>query len=244
MRWIWGFILSIDGIFFIGIMIAVIYFILTTRRKKYKYKGFIGHQIKDILKPSKSQKDKSTHSKSTKRVNKHEERCREIFESIFKQKFKSVRPKWLQNPVTGRNLELDGFCSHIKTKIGKGLCFEYDGQQHSKYTPHFHRGGPDEFIYQTKKDDWKDHRCKQEGVLLIRIPHFVAFQDLERYIHQQVRKVGLGHYIDNYYKNPSPSINYEEESEEEENLHKDEMKYKNYYNRVNKPKVKLYGLYQ
>jgi len=138
--------------------------------------------------------------KQPRKKNQHEERCREIFQDIFGVKFKSCRPDWLENPVTNRCLELDGFNENIRTRIGKGLAFEYDGAQHSRYTPHF-QSHPDEFIYQTKKDSWKDLRCKQEGILLIRIPSFVDFQDLERYIKQKIRREGLGRYIDGIIDN-------------------------------------------
>jgi hypothetical protein len=94
----------------------------------------------------------------------------------------------LKNPTTGKNLELDGFAPNIRTPMGVGLAFEYDGRQHSEYTPHFHSGGPDEFVYQAKKDFWKDRQAKERGVMLIRIPHEVAFTDLERYIRMKLAK--------------------------------------------------------
>src|SRR5208337_1692102 len=46
---------------------------------------------------------------------KHENRCRQIFEKIFRKRFPKLRPEWLINPATGRRLELDGFCTSIKT---------------------------------------------------------------------------------------------------------------------------------
>lgn len=148
---------------------------------KDDFEGHFSEQdLRSIVKPKKAP-----------RVNKHEERCREIFEDLFGTKFKSVRPDWLANPVTKKNLELDGFAPDIRTKLGRGLAFEYDGEQHARYNKHFHKGGPEEFIYQTKKDSWKDMKCKEKGVLLIRIPHYVVFQDLERYIKQRLVKEGL-----------------------------------------------------
>lgn len=126
-----------------------------------------------------------------KRINKNEERCRDIFENIFKVKFKSVRPDWLQNPVTKKNLELDGFNPDIKTPLGKGLAFEYDGEQHSKFNKHFHRNGPDEFEYQIKKDSWKDDRCRKNKILLIRIPYYILPHDLERYIKEKLKNNGV-----------------------------------------------------
>lgn len=131
---------------------------------------------------------KSSYAPKQPKFNKSEERCREIFQQMFGVKFKSVRPSFLKNPVTGKNLELDGFNSDIRTPIGKGLAFEYDGEQHSKYNRHFHRSGESEFQYQVKKDEYKDVRCREEGILLIRIPHYIAYGDLERFIHTKVRK--------------------------------------------------------
>lgn len=174
------FIFHIETLFFIGIILVVVYFWVTTRNVK---KGF--SKVKKITNGLFKVPNKLI-AKKKKKKNKHEERCREIFEGIFGCKFKSVRPDWLLNPATGKNLELDGFNPNIKTPIGKGLAFEYDGSQHSKYNKHFHKNGPDEFAYQVKKDTWKDIRCKEEGILLIRIPHFVAYQDLERYIRQKL----------------------------------------------------------
>lgn len=130
-------------------------------------------------------------AKPKKRVNKNEERCREIFERIFNTKFVSVRPSWLKNPLTKHNLELDGYCESIVTPIGRGLAFEYDGEQHSSYTPHFHRNGKQDWHYQVLKDDIKDSICKHRKVMLIRIPSFVPYLDLERYIRQELHKRGV-----------------------------------------------------
>lgn len=184
-KW-WHLIFNINFIAFVAIMAAVAYCVWTGNgltRGKFKFRGLgeSGFDLYNLRKPQKKRRKK----------NKHEERCREIFEKIFDEKFKSVRPDWLKNPATGKNLELDGYCSHIQTKIGKGLAFEYDGAQHSKYNRHFHGNNPKKFIYQVKRDSWKDLRCEEEKVLLIRIPHLVAFQDLERYIKGKLKKHGL-----------------------------------------------------
>lgn len=197
MKWKWSYVFNVDMIFLIILIIAVIYCFFTIRRKpgKFDFQGLgeDGWQVSDGTKywsrglSAYRKKNKSKKKKS--RINKHEERCRQIFQTIYRQKFKSVRPKWLENPVTGRNLELDGYCPDIYTPIGKGLAFEYDGEQHAKYNKHFHRAGKDEFLYQVKKDSWKNLRCKQKRVMLVRIPHFVAYHDLERYIKMKLKKL-------------------------------------------------------
>ena len=65
----------------------------------------------------------------------YEEKCRKIFQELFKKEFRSVRPDWLKNPWTYQNLELDGYNPDV---ITNGLAFEYDGVQHSRFTPLFH----------------------------------------------------------------------------------------------------------
>lgn len=172
-------LLHLETLFTIGIIIFFIYIVWFAKDKNVEN---LNNLIVRGPKPLIAKKRK---------LNKAEERCREIFQEIFQTQFKSVRPGWLKNPTTNKNLELDGYCPHIDTPIGQGLAFEYDGVQHSQYNKHFHKGGPEEFVYQTKKDSWKDLRCEQEGVLLIRIPHFVAFQDLERYIKQKLKRKGM-----------------------------------------------------
>lgn len=115
---------------------------------------------------------------------KNQEICRKIFEDIFQQKFPSIRPDFLKNPVTGYNLELDGYCEKLK------LAFEYDGGQHSKYTPVFHKSVKD-FSYQVVKDDFKTKKCKEQGITLIRIPHHIHRTKLRDYILRVLRESGL-----------------------------------------------------
>jgi len=184
----WNHILNIDTIAVIIIIIAVAYCIFTTKLKPRKFKF---EDVEGIMPDGKTPWSYGVprlKPKKKRKLNKHEEKCRDIFQSIYGQKFKSVRPKWLKNPVTGKNLELDGFCPHIRTPLGMGLAFEYDGIQHSKYNKHFHRHGPNEFLYQCKKDSYKNLTCEKNGVTLIRIPHFVAFEDLERFITNKLDK--------------------------------------------------------
>lgn len=192
--------LHLETLFVIGVIFLMIYFIWFADKKKQKI--YIKQIKKQLFGPVGDPDGEfadlfvAPKKKKKPKFNKSEERCREIFQDIFDTKFKSVRPDWLKNPVTGQNLELDGFAPDLKTHIGRGIAFEYDGIQHSEYNKHFHRSGPDEFIYQTKKDSWKDLKCKERGVYLIRIPHFVAYQDLERYIKQKLRREGFGKYVD------------------------------------------------
>jgi len=182
--WSWGWLLSFDVIAVIVITCAVIYCFCTSNRKKYTFVGLDTKTDLDTILSRQIKRKKGRRNG----YNRAEERCREIFQSIFGERFKKVRPDWLRNPVTGKNLELDGYCPNVRTPLGRGLAFEYDGKQHAQYTPHFHKAGPNEFVYQTKKDSWKDLQCRKQGVVLIRIPHYILFEDLERYIKMRLRR--------------------------------------------------------
>lgn len=192
MAW-WKHIFNIDIIAFVCISVAVIYFIIKEKLNKSKFNNsdFEFGSVNDIRNPN-SYWIKGKKSKiKKKKINQHEEKCRDIFQKIFRQPFKSIRPKWLRNPKTKKRLELDGYNPYITTHIGKGLAFEYDGIQHAKYNPHFHRGGTKDFEYQVEKDKYKDKRCKELGVLLVRIPHYIIYDDLEDYIRKKLDKLNL-----------------------------------------------------
>lgn len=121
--------------------------------------------------------------------NKSENKCRKIFEKIFEKPFESIRPDWLKNPETGRNLELDGYCESIKTGKGHGVAFEYDGIQHSQYSQHFH-SSPKDFLDQIARDRIKEKICRDKGIVLIRIPHHIPKDRLESYIKSELKKHG------------------------------------------------------
>ncbi len=126
---------------------------------------------------------KSPHKKK-KRLNKHEEECRRILESIFKgKKFPNIRPDWLINEITGNSLEIDCFNEELK------LGLEYDGIQHSEQDDHFHKN-KQQYEYQKLKDRMKDKMCKEKGIDLIRVPHFIKFEKLEDYIREKLKKIG------------------------------------------------------
>lgn len=77
---------------------------------------------------------------------------------------RNIRPPFLRNPSSGRNLELD--CYDPLRKIG----VEYDGVQHYKYPNPFHRTRR-EFEAQQKRDALKDELCRKNGIKLIRVPY-------------------------------------------------------------------------
>ena len=107
--------------------------------------------------------------------NTREEKCRDIFESLTGKAYPSVRPDFLKNPDTNRNLELDGYCEELKS------AFEYQGSQHYKYPNRYHKT-QDEFLEQVKRDEFKVQRCKEEGINLIVIPFNLTDEELYDFI--------------------------------------------------------------
>lgn len=150
----------------IGLIIIVcliIWAIFTQKRSKYLFKGLDGIEY-------------GLNIKTKKNLNKSEEYCRDILQSIYGEEFKTCRPDFLKNPATGRNLELDCYNERLK------IALEYDGIQHAEYNPHFHKNGIADFKYQIARDDFKTKKCKANGIFLIRVPHYIVKEDLRKYI--------------------------------------------------------------
>ena len=115
-----------------------------------------------------------------KSTNKREEKCRQIFESIYKAKFPTKRPSFLKNPKTGKNLELDGFNEQLK------IAFEYNGEQHYNFPNTFHKT-EEEFKRQVKRDDFKRQKCLEQGIDLVEIPYTVEDDQLFDFIKSRCR---------------------------------------------------------
>lgn len=124
------------------------------------------------------------YKKESKRVpKKHETECRRIVESIFKTPFSSVRPNFLKNPKTGKNLELDMYNEDLK------LAIEYQGAQHRIYTPFFHKSYGD-YLDQVARDNYKKEKCSDYGIDLICVPDTVKYEDLGKYITSELKRLG------------------------------------------------------
>jgi len=140
-------------------------------------KESINHTAKNIFEKIFFTKQKK------KRINKTENKCRSIIEKIFNRPFPSVRPNFLRNPETGKNLELDCYNENL------GIAIEYNGVQHYKYSPYFHKSKKD-FYSQVHRDDWKRKICKEKNIKLIEIPYWVTENNLENFILNELKKKG------------------------------------------------------
>ena len=119
------------------------------------------------------------------RESKGEAECRRVLQHLFRKPFPSRRPDFLRNPVTGGqfNLELDCYNAELQ------LAVEYNGAQHYKYVPYFHRN-KDHFLNQKYRDDMKRRMCKQNGIALIEVPHTVQVTDIKSFLIEKCRKAG------------------------------------------------------
>jgi hypothetical protein len=111
--------------------------------------------------------------------------CRRVLNKLFNRPFHKDRPNFLNNPVTGgkHNLELD--CVDHELKIA---C-EYNGAQHYKYIPYFHKN-KQHFQTQMYRDDMKRRICKDEGYTLIEVPYTTKIKDIENFIMTELSKAG------------------------------------------------------
>ena len=115
---------------------------------------------------------------------KGETECRHILEQTFKKRFNKIRPNFLKNPVTKNfNLELDCYNDDLK------LALEYNGAQHYKYTPYFHKN-KESFLNQQYRDELKRRMCEDNGITLIEVPYTVKNDQLEPYIMKKLSKYG------------------------------------------------------
>ena len=91
--------------------------------------------------------------------------CQNIIEEIYpNNKFKKIRPNWLKNTDTNKNMELDIYCDELKIAI------EYNGKQHYEFIEYFHKN-ENNFDKQCERDKLKNELCVQNCIKLITIPY-------------------------------------------------------------------------
>jgi hypothetical protein len=116
---------------------------------------------------------------------KGEAECRRVLEKIFNRPFKSTRPNFLRNPVTGGNYNLELDCYNDLLK----LAVEYNGVQHYKYNSYFHKN-KEAFRNQCYRDELKRRMCKDNRVNLIEVPYTVPITDIENFLIKKLKYLG------------------------------------------------------
>jgi hypothetical protein len=101
---------------------------------------------------------------------------------LFDAEFSKVKPGWLVSP-RGTLLELDGYCETLK------LAWEYHGQQHYEFVPHFHESER-HFRLRLKYDQLKRVQCKKHGIKLIEVPYTVPLRQLESWLRIELEAHG------------------------------------------------------
>lgn len=107
--------------------------------------------------------------------------CKVFEEFIGRKAVLHLRPDWLKNPLTGRNLELDIYDPVTKIAI------EYNGIQHYRHQPSMQDSIKD-VNYQMYKDQVKLEKCRKEGVHLIVVPYTV---DTMKYVNGRMKTVKM-----------------------------------------------------
>lgn len=110
-----------------------------------------------------------------------ERTTRRIMERLFNKPFPRVRPDFLKNPETGRNLELDGYNEELK------IAFEYNGMQHYHFPNGFNKT-LEEFQQQLRRDRYKRETCDRLGIYLITVPGHIQHQEILSYVWSNIHK--------------------------------------------------------
>jgi len=120
-----------------------------------------------------------------KKESRGEAECRRVLQKYLQKPFPNCRPDFLRNPVTGGNynLELDCYDKNLR------LAVEYNGAQHYKYIPYFHKN-KEAFLNQKYRDELKRHLCKENKIRLIEVPNTVPINNIESYLLGKLRNFG------------------------------------------------------
>lgn len=162
-----------DIMFWIAVIVLAFIFVLNLITKKrgsyHDYTSMIRDLVNKPYFPSGQKKSES----------KGEMECRRVVEEYTGKPFPKARPNFLRNEITGgsHNLELDCFNSDLKIAV------EYNGEQHYKYIPYFHKT-KDAFYNLKYRDDMKKRLCSKNGVRLIVVPYTV--KDIKSYLRAEL----------------------------------------------------------
>jgi hypothetical protein len=111
------------------------------------------------------------------RMSKGEAECKRVLENIFHQPFVKVRPKFLKNPLTNKNLELDLYNQNLR------FACEYNGEQHYVQSKIFNNESLADIQY---RDQLKSYLCMKHNIYLVVVPYTIKHKDIESFIIKHV----------------------------------------------------------
>lgn len=170
----------IFGIFCICIIIGGIYNIITNKKGSWSSNYiYIPPKPKDI-------DQKPSSGRPFIKESSGEKMCRKVLEEYFQKPFPKNRPDFLCNTVTGGdyNLELDCYNRDLK------LAVEYQGIQHAKYVPFFHKN-KEMFYNQKYRDLLKVKLCQEHDIILIHVDHTIKNENIKQYLINELKKRGF-----------------------------------------------------
>lgn len=155
------------------VLILCIFFYNTIRGKKGTWSTrFENNNLLVPIAPSTLVCDEKTNESKGEMV------CRQFLNKYFSKPFIKVRN--LYNPVTHQYLELDCYNEDLR------LAVEYQGQQHYKHIPYFHKNF-ESFRNQQYRDELKRIFCRDLGITLIEVPYTV--KDIEGYLNHKLQYI-------------------------------------------------------
>lgn len=110
-------------------------------------------------------------------ISKGEKLCKQAIEDIYGKPFYCVRPDFLKNPESGRNLEIDLYNDELRIGV------EYQGIGHYQFPNPFHKTHED-FMNQIRRDQFKVDMCDLNNIYLISVPYNVSLslEAIKKYI--------------------------------------------------------------
>jgi len=117
---------------------------------------------------------------------KQEYHVRLITQKVFNKPFMKIRPDFLKNNVTEKNLEIDLYNEELK------LAIEVQGQQHYKYIPFFHKNY-EAFRNQQYRDEVKKLLLEKNQIKLIEVPYHLPLASTEHFL--RIKALELGYQL-------------------------------------------------
>ena len=114
---------------------------------------------------------------------KNESATRKIFETLTGRSFPHKKGLFASNALW----DLDGYCEEL------GIAFEYHGQQHYMFVPHFHRNGIEDLEKQQKRDRQIEIEAiyRDMPICLLVVPYWLSNDERQEFIRHELWLLGV-----------------------------------------------------